>query len=480
MAVHSWTESEVEWAVAVLGQHTVLASACKAMSAALGRGIDSSCLTRVFRRRNMQDPVTFLSGGQLKIPLPRPASPVARSGVLRADTPPVPEQPGETPETPLAPPRGPIESLPITPPVPVGHEVGGVSTLADSDGNIDRQWTKTRVAGNPNPAPPPPDFAITRLSTMRRGDGSEAVRWESYDRAKADQHAALMAAWDRHAERYAGLVKPAPAPKSSDDSILTVYPIGDHHLGLLSWKKETGESWDLERGCDYLLATTGELVAMAPPAEQAIVVNLGDFLHAQDGRQLTPGHGNKLDVDGRHAKVADAALILLVGVIDAALLKHKRVMFRNLPGNHDPEVATGIARELRAWYRNEPRVTIADAYRFHQYDRFGKNLLGYAHGHGGPSSELAGIMAVDEAEAWGQTEFHYWHCGHVHHKIRDKEHPGVIVETHRIIPPGDAWHAMRYRAGRGMSAITYDFEYGEVMRATVGIKRVRAVLEKAS
>ena len=109
MAVHSWTESEVEWAVAVLGQHTVLASACKAMSAALGRGIDSSCLTRVFRRRNMQDPVTFLSGGQLKIPLTRPAPPVARSGVLRADTPSVPARVEVTREVAPAPEPDPIE-----------------------------------------------------------------------------------------------------------------------------------------------------------------------------------------------------------------------------------------------------------------------------------------------------------------------------------------------------------------------------------
>jgi hypothetical protein len=154
------------------------------------------------------------------------------------------------------------------------------------------------------------------------------------------------------------------------------------------------------------------------------------------------------------------------------------VTVRNLPGNHDPEVATALARALRAWFRNEPRVTIQDAYRVHQYERFGNVLLGFHHGDSTPAHELPGIMAVDEREAWGATEFHYWHCGHVHHKIKDKEHPGCVIETHRILAPGDAWHVGRYRAGRGMSVITYDRQYGEIGRATVGIERVKALLER--
>jgi hypothetical protein len=218
---------------------------------------------------------------------------------------------------------------------------------------------------------------------------------------------------------------------------------------------------------------------MAPPAERAVLVNLGDFLHAQDDAALTPGHGNKLDVDGRHAKIADLALLLLTTCIDALLRKHRHVTVRNLPGNHDPRVAASLARELRAWYRNEPRVTIADANRKHQYEVFGENLLGFHHGDTTPGSELAAIMAVDQREAWGRCKFCAWHCGHVHHKSKDKEHPGCTIETHRIIPPGDAWHAGRYRAGRGMSVITLDREFGEVARATCGFERVRASVSAA-
>lgn len=370
------------------------------------------------------------------------------------------------------PPRGPTATI------PEGHELAGKSTLTGPDGEVKATWDKTRVAGNDEPEPPPPDFALKRVSTMQRGDGSEVIRWASYDRAEAERYQAFLDAIDRHAKQYTGLVPAAPAPTRADSETLALYPIGDYHLGMLAWFREAGKSWDLAHGKIALGLVMSELVRMMPDSERAILVNLGDFLHAQDDAAVTPGHGNKLDVDGRHAKVADAALVVLVGAIDTLLRKHRHVTVRNLPGNHDPRVAAGLARELKAWYRNEPRVDIAEAYAAHQYDVFGKVLLGYHHGDRTPMKELPGIMATDMHEAWGMTRFRHWHCGHVHHKIGDKEHPGCTVETHRIIPPGDAWHAGRYRASRGMSAIVYDREYGEVSRATVGIERVASAIAK--
>jgi hypothetical protein len=131
---------------------------------------------------------------------------------------------------------------------------------------------------------------------------------------------------------------------------------------------------------------------------------------------------------------------------------------------------------LRAVYENDPRVTIEDAYAAHQYDRFGKVLIGWHHGDRTPMSELPAIMATDRAQDWGEAEERIWHCGHVHHKNKDKEHPGCVVETHRTMAGRDAWHAGRYRAGRSLSAITYHKEFGEVSRQTVNLARVRARL----
>lgn len=390
-----------------------------------------------------------------------------KAAVVRAANPALP------PYTPRVP-QGPANA-PTTPHVPAGHEIAGVSTLVPTGGG--QQWTKTRVAGR-KPAPIPEGFEPKRISQMVRGDGSESVRWLAWEKGETERVAALLAAIDRHAEKYEGFIPPAPAPEITDAETITVYPIGDHHHGMLAWAPEAGEHWDHKYSEASLRAAVNELVRMAPPSELAIVVNLGDMKHAQDDTQLTPGHGNKLDVDGRAAKLDDLLLEMLTGVTDALLRKHARVRWRHLPGNHDPRVAAALAREMRAWYRNEPRVEIMPAHAAHQYDRFGKVLLGYHHGDRTPSSELAAIMAVDEREAWGECTYCHWLCGHVHHKIRDKEHPGCTVESFNILPPGDAYHAGRYRASRSMQALTMHREYGEISRAIVGYERIRAEVER--
>ena len=381
-------------------------------------------------------------------------------------------RPDLPPYTPRAP-RGPSTK----PAIPEGHELAGVSTLTDPDGNVKAEWAKTRVHGADSPPVAIPEGHLVKsTSVMQRGDGTTSVQWTKYAADEKAREDAMHAAWARHAAQYAGLAGTSPPPThATTDLLCTVYPLGDPHVGMLAWGPETGTHYDLTIATRELMACMRELVESAPASERAIIVNLGDFLHAQDDANMTPGHGNKLDVDGRFAKVLDAGHALLRGMVDAALAKHRHVTVRNLPGNHDPRVAAELAMWLRAVYEKEPRVTVADAFRSHQYDEFGANLLGWHHGDRTPGKELPAIMAVDQCEAWGRTRFHVWHTGHVHHESA-KEYPGCDVESHGILPPGDAWHAGRYRSRRRMSAITIHREFGEIARASVGIERVHAAL----
>lgn len=372
------------------------------------------------------------------------------------------------------PPRGPTDTPHY---IPEGHELGGVSTLTGPDGSTRGQWAKTRVAGAEEPPAPavPEGHLITRTSTMMRGDGSTVVQWIS---AAADEQAreeAMRAAWARHAELYAGLAEPAPAPEHVEADMLTLYPLGDPHIGMLAWAPETGDHFDARIACRELLACVRIMVAAAEPSARAIVCNLGDFMHAQDDAAVTPGHGNQLDVDGRYAKVLDAGHVLLRGIVDAALEKHAHVTVRNLPGNHDPRVAAELAMWLRAVYERETRVDVAAPYAAHQYDRHGAVLIGWHHGDRTKPAELPAIMAVDRAKDWGECTERVWHTGHVHHLTR-KESPGCVVESHRTIAGPDAWHAGRYRSARSLCAIGYHATFGEVSRATVNLARVRAAL----
>jgi len=372
-----------------------------------------------------------------------------------------------------SPPRGPD----ATQHIPEGHELAGLSTLADAEGNATAAWHKTRVAGADEPPTPLPDDAhLVSTSVMQRGDGSIGVQWSSYDRAKADRDAAVREAMARHVAQYSGLAAPVPAPEHSDEDLCTLYPLGDPHIGMLAWAPEAGAHFDLHIATTELIKCVDLLVQGAPASKRAIVTNLGDFFHAQDDAARTPGHGNQLDLDGRFAKVLEAGYAILRRIIDLALTKHEVVEVRNLPGNHDPNMAHSIALWLRAVYERDPRVIVQDSVAALQYDVHGTCLFGWAHGDGAKPAELSAIMASDRPVDWGATTERVWHTGHVHHLSR-KESPGCVVESHRTMAAKDAWHARRYRSGQSLCAITYHAQFGEVGRSTVNLARVRSALE---
>jgi hypothetical protein len=373
------------------------------------------------------------------------------------------------------PPRGPTE-MPHY--IPNGHELGGVSRLTNAAGEIIEEWSKTRVAGAEKPPVAIPEsFLLKRASIMRRGDGSTLVEWARYDQGEIEQWEATKAAIEAHTSRYVRAAEPVQAPSTTDSDLMVVYPLGDPHIGMLAWASEVGENFDLKIAERELCECFRQLVARSPAADEAIVVNLGDFFHAENDTQRTPSSGHKLDVDGRHGKVGDVGLAIMRTLIDTALTKHKRVRARTIPGNHDPTVCYWIQRFLKAVYENEPRVTVEEAYNPYQYDLFGKVLLGWCHGDGCKLEALPELMAADVPELWGAALFRHWHTGHRHHQVQ-KEHRACIVEVHRTLAGRDAWHhTSGYRAGRSLKALAYHREYGLESTVNVGVERVRKAIE---
>jgi hypothetical protein len=350
-------------------------------------------------------------------------------------------------------------------------------------GAITLSWEKSRQE-RLAPVALPEGFLPRKISLATAG-GKEIIRWASYAPDEARRIAATLAAWERHAALYAGLGGTAPAPSRDglDADLVAVLPIGDPHIGLLAWAPETGANQDTAIVCRELLGCVRQAIHDLPACPHIIIGNLGDALHAQDDGNKTPGHGNALDVDGRYPKVLDAAHVVFRGIVDAALAKFPKVTFRNLPGNHDPRVAVEFMMWLRAWYRNEPRLEVPDAFAAHQYDRFGSTLIGWHHGDRTRKGELPAIMASDHDGGgtgwWGETTEHVWHVGHEHHTTQ-LETPSCLVHVHNTIVGKDAYHAGRYRAKRMIEGYAYHQRWGLYSSHTVSLARVLAALEGKS
>lgn len=318
---------------------------------------------------------------------------------------------------------------------PAGFLVKGTSTLYDRKGGIAAQWVKTRL---------------------------DPQKFEEMMTAMAESMAATLPRVDT-----------ISGPEFFNEDTMAVYPLGDPHIGVLCWAMETGQDWDLRIAERSYLAAFDRIVSAAPSCKEAVIVNLGDYFHADNLENVTTRSGHHLDVDGRYAKMIDIGVIIVRRMIERALAHHESVRVINAIGNHDDTGAMWLSVCLKNTYENNPRVTIdVNPTPFH-YVKFGKTFLGVHHGHTCKLDRLPGVMAADRPKEWGDSEFRYWLTGHIHHDSK-KEFGGCTVESFRTLAAKDAYaNAGGYRALQDIKCLVMHKEHGEIERHTVNLSMIK-------
>ena len=306
----------------------------------------------------------------------------------------------------------------------------GVSTLYDKNGNISAQWVKTTLDEE-------------KLSLYLEG-----VIEASLSQIKS-------------------VSIPKYSRKDNDPDTLTIYPIADLHIGMLSWMNETGNDYDLEIVEKVFKKVLAKLIERAPASKQALICQLGDWIHTDSIFNETQRSGNKLDVDSRYAKIYTVAMKLIRFAIETAATKHKEVFVINCIGNHDDMGAITLNVALSNIYEKSKRIIILNSPAPRQYFRFGNNLIGATHGYDCSAKDLPIIMASERKQDWGETDFHLWLTGHIH-QDKVSEVAGCKVEAFRTIAGKDAWtNAKGYLSGRDLKALVIHKDYGEIERYTI-------------
>jgi len=335
-----------------------------------------------------------------------------------------------------------------------------------------RGWSPATDMGKPVA----PGFHVKGVSSYysRQEDGSMLLKgqWVKTKSDEVSKLEALAEAVQAIAEPFKGVADPVQLQRATLSDLLAVYPMGDPHIGMMAWARETGAPFDLEIAERHLVAAADHLVHLAPPCDEALIVNLGDFFHADNSSNETARSHHKLDVDSRWPKILGVGIRIMRRIIDRALEKHSKVRVICEIGNHDDHSSQMLAHCMSLYYERDPRVSVdTSPAKFHWY-RFGEVLIGTTHGNGLKLGALPGIMAVDQRQAWGETRYHHWLVGHVHHESV-KEHPGCTVETFRTLAAPDAYAASAgYRSDRDMRLDIYHRRYGRVMRHIVGIDQI--------
>lgn len=310
----------------------------------------------------------------------------------------------------------------------------------------------------------PEGFALIGTSTLYGPEGEMKNQWVKTTRDAQQQQEAIDAAIMSFKDELPRAT-PIKAPITDNKDIITVYPVSDHHFGMLAWHEETGgDDYDTKIAEDLLCAAMDYLVKGAPKSEQCAILILGDFLHYDGMSPVTPASGHLLDSDSRYAQVVRAAMRSIRFMVSKALQKHDTVNLTLEIGNHDPSSTIMLMEMFYMHFENEPRVIVDRSPRNIHMLEFGKNLICTHHGDKIKMDKLPLVIADDFSEAWGRTKNRVVHTGHIHHD-HIKEHPGMSTESHGILAPKDAYAANGgWRAKQSMKAIYYHRAGREVGR----------------
>lgn len=324
-----------------------------------------------------------------------------------------------------------------------------------------------------------PGYAMGKVTVHRGKDGEIKNTWERQSPEAVDLERQLREFVEELCEPLKGLAPLVIPPALSNDKLLSIYPIGDQHHGMYAEAEQTGDEYNTDISAKLLTSHVDYLCAKAPNSAHALLLDVGDFHHANCSNMETPASRHRMHTTASYGKIMKSGALALVHCTLRLLEKHQNVTVWIMPGNHNPDAAFATALALSFYFHNEDRVTVDLGNSAFKYMRFGKNLIGSHHGDGVKGSNLPLVMAVDRPEDWAAAEHRVWHCGHIHHKAL-KEEPGCDVETHRTLAPSNDWdHKKGYRSKREMQRIDYHFDLGECNRQPCHAKTIQAFMEAA-
>ena len=244
-----------------------------------------------------------------------------------------------------------------------------------------------------------------------------------------------------------------------------VINVADPHFGKYAWRPGTGfGDYDLDIAARRLHDASESLiesVARYKP-ERILVAYLGDLFHA-DNPGLTTTGGTPLagSTDGRLQKMLEVGSDSLLWVPERAA-KVANVDTLLVNGNHDETLSWAFQRIMIERFRRDARVAVSREFTGRQYTTYGKNLLGFTHGHRA-KKKLPQLMAIERPDDWSRCPYREWHTAHLHHQAAEANAPiqtvdAVVVRTAPSLSTPDDYHATNGWVGQreAMEAFIYD------------------------
>lgn len=216
--------------------------------------------------------------------------------------------------------------------------------------------------------------------------------------------------------------------------------IADLHLGKFCTEQETGEFLDSKlaekRFFSVIEKEFNNIKQYQGKVEKILFVWTNDFFNSDGISGATTG-GTPQDTDMKWQQLYVTGINMLVKAIDA-LSKLAPVKTFYIASNHSRQVDYYALCTLYAWFRNYKNVEIDTDPSPRYYERYGVNLIGFAHSYYEKKQNLPHLMQIEKPKDWGETTYREYHLAH-YHSEKVEEKGGIIFRWLPSITGTDTW-----------------------------------------
>lgn len=346
------------------------------------------------------------------------------------------------------------------PPAKPGMEISKITTAPGGGQHITEKREHGEVFEMPK------THFLGKMTVQRDPDGRIVQDWI---RAMPDaaQREAAMRAFIEALKDELPRAEPVELEKIVISDRVNQFTVTDYHFGMMSWGEETGGAdWDLTLQKQLWCKWWSYAIAQSPEADTAILAQLGDLVHFDGLKAITPAHGHVLDSDSRFSKIVRTVIWCMRFAVRELLKKHQNVHLIFSDANHDEAGEVWMREMFAAHFEDEPRVTVDRSPGSFNVFEWGLTSLFYHHGHKKNFKNVDTTWVGRFREVFGRTKFSYGHTGHLHSDEMFTSNTGVKVERHETLAAPSSYEANAgYNSGRSAKVITYSKRFGEVGRS---------------
>lgn len=250
-------------------------------------------------------------------------------------------------------------------------------------------------------------------------------------------------------KRFKPIIPPTNYKFTDDGSVLEITYV-DPHNGLLSWRVETGEDYDLKIARERFIKCAWDIRnrCVGKTIKAIKMCFLGDILHTENDDQKT-SKGTPQQIEGRYPKITDTTEETIVDFITIVkVIAPVEVIW--VSGNHS---RTSEYLVMRCVSKSFTDVEFNITPNTIKTVKIGNALIGLAHGDM-PKKNITNNVDR-EARMIGGIKFVEQHCGHYHSEITSWVN-GIVVRYLPSLCSSSAWeHQQGYLNFKAMISFVW-------------------------